>query len=169
MHRGRWHTGAFTNDTEMPNTYNYFEPVVNRTINGVLYSESQRFYVSYGGSHWYLFCDGFVIGHMHPLECHDTGGPTFRIEVRAVLGSFGIADGYNVSLSHSQVAIVSNGDCASTCAQFSTLMYERHNTTIAVFGGKPGEVMQFKGMSISLARAELFHNAVAQAWQGSRS
>lgn len=40
-----------------------------------------------------------------------------------------------------------NGDCASTCAQFSTLMYERHNTTVAIFGGKPNETMQFKGMA----------------------
>ncbi|KAL5498002.1 hypothetical protein ACEPAH_2933 [Sanghuangporus vaninii] len=45
------------------------------------------------------------------------------------------------------VAIVSNGNCASTCAMFSTLMNERHNTTIAVFGGKPGEQMEFKGMA----------------------
>ncbi|EJD02041.1 uncharacterized protein FOMMEDRAFT_141224 [Fomitiporia mediterranea MF3/22] len=45
------------------------------------------------------------------------------------------------------VAIVSNGDCASTCAMFSTLMNERHDTTIAVFGGKPGETMEFKGMA----------------------
>ncbi|KAH9834949.1 uncharacterized protein C8Q71DRAFT_767699 [Rhodofomes roseus] len=47
----------------------------------------------------------------------------------------------------SKVAIVGNGDCASTCAQFSTVMYERHNTTIAIFGGKPNETMQFKGMA----------------------
>jgi hypothetical protein len=45
------------------------------------------------------------------------------------------------------VAIVSNGNCASTCAMFSTLMYEQHNTTIAVFGGKPGSQVQFKGMA----------------------
>jgi hypothetical protein len=30
---------------------------------------------------------------------------------------------------------------------FSTLMNERHNTKIAVFGGKPGEIMEFKGMA----------------------
>jgi hypothetical protein len=27
------------------------------------------------------------------------------------------------------------------------LMNERHNTKIAVFGGKPGEIMEFKGMA----------------------
>ncbi|KAH8112345.1 hypothetical protein DFH11DRAFT_1511719 [Phellopilus nigrolimitatus] len=42
---------------------------------------------------------------------------------------------------------VSNGNCASTCAMFSTLMNERHNTTIAVFGGKPGQNIEFKGMA----------------------
>ncbi|KAF8153237.1 hypothetical protein B0H34DRAFT_97367 [Crassisporium funariophilum] len=47
----------------------------------------------------------------------------------------------------SKVAIVSNGDCASTCAMFSTLMKERHNTKIAIFGGKPGEQMEYKGMA----------------------
>ncbi|KAI0037089.1 hypothetical protein K488DRAFT_39889 [Vararia minispora EC-137] len=40
-----------------------------------------------------------------------------------------------------------NGNCASTCAQFATNMYERHNTTIAVFGGKPGLDMEYKGMA----------------------
>lgn len=30
---------------------------------------------------------------------------------------------------------------------FSTLMRERHNTKIAIFGGKPGEVMEYKGMA----------------------
>ncbi|GLB39840.1 hypothetical protein LshimejAT787_0703500 [Lyophyllum shimeji] len=47
----------------------------------------------------------------------------------------------------SKVAIVNNGNCASTCAMFSTLMNERHGTKIAVFGGKPGEQMEFKGMA----------------------
>ncbi|KAH9927956.1 uncharacterized protein BXZ73DRAFT_78411 [Epithele typhae] len=45
------------------------------------------------------------------------------------------------------IAIVGNANCASTCAMFSTLMNERHNTKIAIFGGKPGLQMQFKGMA----------------------
>jgi len=45
------------------------------------------------------------------------------------------------------VAIVSNGDCASTCSMFSTVMFERHQTKIAVFGGKPGLQMEYKGMA----------------------
>ncbi|KAI0827407.1 hypothetical protein BC628DRAFT_177026 [Trametes gibbosa] len=47
----------------------------------------------------------------------------------------------------SKIAIVGNGNCASTCAMFSTLMNERHNTKMAIFGGKPGLSMQFKGMA----------------------
>ncbi|KAF9450034.1 hypothetical protein P691DRAFT_666237 [Macrolepiota fuliginosa MF-IS2] len=43
--------------------------------------------------------------------------------------------------------VLSNGNCASTCAMFSTLMNERHNTTTVVFGGRPGESIQFKGMA----------------------
>ncbi|KAH9048887.1 hypothetical protein EDB84DRAFT_1585859 [Lactarius hengduanensis] len=42
---------------------------------------------------------------------------------------------------------ITNGNCASTCAMFSTLMRERHNTTIAVFGGRPGQSIEFKGMA----------------------
>ncbi|KAJ7481527.1 hypothetical protein FB451DRAFT_1236280 [Mycena latifolia] len=45
------------------------------------------------------------------------------------------------------VAIVSNANCASTCAMFSTLMFERHQTRIAVFGGKPFENVEYKGMA----------------------
>jgi hypothetical protein len=30
---------------------------------------------------------------------------------------------------------------------FTTLMRERHNTQIAAFGGKPGEIMEYKGMA----------------------
>lgn len=34
---------------------------------------------------------------------------------------------------------------------FSTLMNERHNTKIAVFGGKPGENVEFKGRTLRLS------------------
>ena len=45
------------------------------------------------------------------------------------------------------VHTVGNANCASTCAMFSTLMNERHNTKIAIFGGQPdlSIPMQFKG------------------------
>ncbi|KAI0772829.1 hypothetical protein BD413DRAFT_35102 [Trametes elegans] len=45
------------------------------------------------------------------------------------------------------IAIVGNGQCASTCAHFTTVMYERHNTTLAVYGGKPGLPMEYKGVA----------------------
>ncbi|KAJ3552372.1 hypothetical protein NM688_g4185 [Phlebia brevispora] len=45
------------------------------------------------------------------------------------------------------VIIVGNANCASTCAMFSTLMFERHGTRIAIFGGKPGLPMEYKGMA----------------------
>ncbi|CCM00765.1 uncharacterized protein FIBRA_02806 [Fibroporia radiculosa] len=103
---------AFTNDTIMPNTYNYITPDVNSTIDGALYSESQRFYD---------VCT--------PWNVELPVDPPFDLN---------------------NVVIVGNADCASTCAQFSTLMYERHNTRVAVFGGKPGEVMQYKGESVGI-------------------
>ncbi|KAI1787288.1 hypothetical protein LXA43DRAFT_717667 [Ganoderma leucocontextum] len=46
-----------------------------------------------------------------------------------------------------KIAIVGNANCASTCAMFSTLMNERHNTAIANFGGSPGSHFQYKGMA----------------------
>ncbi|KIY70218.1 hypothetical protein CYLTODRAFT_488261, partial [Cylindrobasidium torrendii FP15055 ss-10] len=45
------------------------------------------------------------------------------------------------------IGIVGNGNCASTCAMFSALMYEQIGTKIAIFGGKPGEQMEYKGMA----------------------
>ncbi|KZS88924.1 hypothetical protein SISNIDRAFT_489768 [Sistotremastrum niveocremeum HHB9708] len=46
-----------------------------------------------------------------------------------------------------KVALVGNGNCASTCSLFTTLMVERHGTKAAVFGGKPGEQVEYKGMA----------------------
>lgn len=46
-----------------------------------------------------------------------------------------------------KIAIVGNANCASTCAMFSTLMNERHNTSTADFGGLPGAQFEFKGMA----------------------
>lgn len=57
-----------------------------------------------------------------------------------------LADSLRADNENSPGVLVSNGNCASTCAMFSTLMRERHNTTIAVFGGKPGENVEFKGI-----------------------
>ncbi|KAH9947801.1 hypothetical protein B0H21DRAFT_876506 [Amylocystis lapponica] len=100
---------AFLNNTVQPNTYNYNNPSVSRTINNVLYSESQRFFDA---------CEPFAV----------TVPETAPFDLN-------------------NVAIVGNGDCASTCAMFSTLMFERHNTSIAVFGGRPGDAIQYKGMA----------------------
>ncbi|KAI0289964.1 hypothetical protein BC826DRAFT_1106720 [Russula brevipes] len=45
------------------------------------------------------------------------------------------------------VVIVGNGNCASTCATFVTLMFERHQTKIVTFGGFPNKPIEYKGMS----------------------
>jgi len=48
----------------------------------------------------------------------------------------------------SRVAIVGNANCASTCSLFSTVMVERHpEVKTVIFGGKPGERMEYKGMA----------------------
>ncbi|KAN0139275.1 hypothetical protein V8E53_002776 [Lactarius tabidus] len=46
-----------------------------------------------------------------------------------------------------KVVIVGNGNCASTCALFTTSMFERHQTKIVVFGGHPSQPIQYKGMA----------------------
>ncbi|KAI0289967.1 hypothetical protein BC826DRAFT_913877 [Russula brevipes] len=43
--------------------------------------------------------------------------------------------------------LVGNGFCASTCALFTTLMYERHQTKIVTFGGHPDIPIEYKGMA----------------------
>ncbi|KAJ7178031.1 hypothetical protein C8R46DRAFT_1174054 [Mycena filopes] len=45
------------------------------------------------------------------------------------------------------IAIVGNGNCASTCAMFTTLMNEKEHSKMVVFGGKPFENVEFKGMA----------------------
>ena len=69
------------------------------------------------------------------------------------------------------IAIVGNANCASTCAMFVTLMNERHNTKIAVFGGKPGLQMQFKGTPLSSLCLAGFcgsNERATQVWQVTR-
>ncbi|KAF8270058.1 hypothetical protein EI94DRAFT_1771038 [Lactarius quietus] len=45
------------------------------------------------------------------------------------------------------VVIVGNGNCASSCALFTTIMFERHQTKMAIFGGNPSQPIQYKGMA----------------------
>jgi hypothetical protein len=45
------------------------------------------------------------------------------------------------------VVIIGNGNCASTCSLFTTAMFERHQTKIAVFGGNHSQPIQYKGMA----------------------
>lgn len=48
----------------------------------------------------------------------------------------------------SKIAIVGNGNCASTCALFTTVMKEQHNVKVYVYGGNPTtSQMEYKGMA----------------------
>ncbi|KZV63402.1 hypothetical protein PENSPDRAFT_211766 [Peniophora sp. CONT] len=53
----------------------------------------------------------------------------------------------NPPFDFKKIAILGNANCASTCALFSSVMYERHDTKFAIFGGKPGQSIQIKGMA----------------------
>ncbi|KAK7683463.1 hypothetical protein QCA50_013296 [Cerrena zonata] len=101
---------AFLNDTVQSVDYNYNNPSLPFTVNGVEDPTSQRF--------------------------HETCSNDFVVDIPE-----------QPPFDLSNVAIVGNGNCASTCALFSTLMFERHQTKIAIFGGKPGEKIEFKGMA----------------------
>ncbi|CDO74428.1 hypothetical protein BN946_scf184880.g2 [Trametes cinnabarina] len=86
--------------------------------------------------------------YMQPPSSRVINGQTF-VESQRFLDvcPFNVDIPENPPFAPSKIAIVGNGNCASTCAMFSTLMNERHNTKIAVFGGKPGLPTQFKGMA----------------------
>ncbi|KAJ3829498.1 hypothetical protein F5880DRAFT_1470491 [Lentinula raphanica] len=105
---------AFLNDTEMPENFNYIDPSLPFTVNGVNEPTSQRFH------------DTCQLSFTQTIP-QDPPFPTEHILTVCM----------NVML----------GNCASTCAMFSTLMNERLQTKIAVFGGKPGENVEFKGMA----------------------
>ncbi|KAH9030512.1 hypothetical protein EDB85DRAFT_1866414 [Lactarius pseudohatsudake] len=62
-----------------------------------------------------------------------------------------------------QIAIIGNGFCASTCSLFTTLMFERHQTKIAVFGGNPSQSIQYKGtVKLTFAFAAMAGNQVLE-------
>jgi hypothetical protein len=52
------------------------------------------------------------------------------------------------------IVVVGNGNCASTCSLFTTAMFERHQTKIAVFGGNHSQPIQYKGTSPYTMREE---------------
>ncbi|KAF8525560.1 hypothetical protein BU17DRAFT_41653 [Hysterangium stoloniferum] len=47
----------------------------------------------------------------------------------------------------SSYILMGNGNCASTCAMFTTLMQEKLKIKNVVFGGKPGQQIEYKGMA----------------------
>ncbi|QRV98976.1 peptidase family S41 protein [Ceratobasidium sp. AG-Ba] len=50
-------------------------------------------------------------------------------------------------LPASKIIIVGNGECASTCALFTGVAYERLGIRVAMFGGNPGQPSNFNGMA----------------------
>ncbi|KAF7319487.1 TSPc domain-containing protein [Mycena chlorophos] len=114
---------AFLNGTQMPSDFDYMVPDVPIVINGRADATSQRFH------------DTCELTYAVPMPATPQFDLTQPIRTHVYL------------LLFSKVAIVSNGNCASTCAMFSTLMFERHHTKVAVFGGKPGENVEYKGMA----------------------
>ncbi|EJC99379.1 uncharacterized protein FOMMEDRAFT_94735 [Fomitiporia mediterranea MF3/22] len=81
-----------------------------------------------------------------PFTVNDVSDPTSQ-RFHEICTPFDVDIPQTPPIALENIAIVSNGNCASTCAMFSTLMNELHNTTIAVFGGKPDEDIEFKGMA----------------------
>jgi hypothetical protein len=127
-HFAVWPNGvAVLNDTVYPDNYNYFKPSLPVVVNGRSDPTSQRshdictpFNVTMPKTPPFAL-KNVALGQFNGLAC-----------LRSIIDAF-----YTVS----------NGNCASTCAQFSTLMYEHYKVKIATFGGKPGEPMEYKGMA----------------------
>ncbi|TFY77739.1 hypothetical protein EWM64_g6268, partial [Hericium alpestre] len=99
---------GFLNDTQLTTNFNFINPSVPLTINGVSDPTSQRL--------------------------HDSC-------------TFSVPFPDSPPFDFNNIVIVSNGNCASTCAHFSTLMSERHNVTTVVFGGRADQPIEFKGMA----------------------
>jgi hypothetical protein len=113
------------NDTVYPDSYNYFDPVLPKFINGRYDPTSQRHHNT---------CPVYnvTMPDQPPFAFHDIAIGLFPCH-------------HQLELTEFNVFSVGNSFCASTCAQFTTIMVEKHNVKIAAVGGMPGEAMQYKG------------------------
>ena len=162
--------GAFLNDTIQPVTFNYNNPAVPFVINGRFDPTSQRFHVSgIYENHKKAFqtclsrilvLRSLLYQSLRPLHSRSSTWSNFYLALTSsyVRTPSFVTPSVRLQLVRSKTPtsrsasteirhLVSNGNCASTCAMFSTLMFERHQTKIAIFGGKPGEQVQYKGMA----------------------
>ena len=86
-----------------------------------------------------------------PATVNGQSEPTSQ-RLQDVCGTFDIPMPATPPFPLDKIAIIGNGNCASTCSMFSTLMVERHGVRTAVFGG-PKEVggkqapVEYKGMA----------------------
>ncbi|KAF8327612.1 uncharacterized protein EI90DRAFT_3146311 [Cantharellus anzutake] len=102
----------------------------------------------------YAFLNGTPLpktyNYMEPPVSHQVNGLREPVGQRILDNSctpFKVALPPKPYFKAENIVIVGNGNCASTCAQFTTVMRERHNVKMVVFGGKPGEPMEYKGMA----------------------
>lgn len=109
---------------------------------------------SYASSNW-LLTDGTRMPKDYnynnpptPYDINDQNQPTSqRFTDWCPSPSPGVTLPSTPPFDMNNIVIISNGYCASTCALFTTLMFEHHGTKIATFGGNLNRSMQFKGMA----------------------
>ncbi|KAH8823655.1 hypothetical protein DL96DRAFT_1670690 [Flagelloscypha sp. PMI_526] len=77
-----------------------------------------------------------TVDYMEPVQYEEVNGKQVPVTPRFYVGP----------LHRTNIVIVGNGWCGSTCAMFATAMAENAGTPIVTFGGKPGGApMEYKG------------------------
>ncbi|KAH9955472.1 hypothetical protein BC827DRAFT_1271685 [Russula dissimulans] len=127
-------------------------PLAQKILKADITKHINSSYSFYAGGNW-LFLNGTQMPENYdyydpslPYQINDQNQPTSqRFEDLCAFRNVTIPSDPPVDLN--RIAIIGNGNCASTCAYFTTLMFELHNTTIATFGGHPDLPIEFKGMA----------------------
>ncbi|KAF8745816.1 peptidase S41 family protein, partial [Rhizoctonia solani] len=126
------------------------QPLARKIVES--YIEQGIDYMSYSPNQW-----AFLNNTPQPANYNYIEPPTnFTINLTKDAVSkrfYDICTPYDVDLPAepflpaSKIIIVGNGECASTCALFTGVAYERLGIKVATFGGNPGAAMNFNGMA----------------------
>ncbi|KAH9988078.1 hypothetical protein BJV74DRAFT_839926 [Russula compacta] len=131
---------------------NRASPLAQKILKAVIAQQLNSSITRYSGDNW-LFLDNTVMPQS--FDYNDPSAP-FSIDHRKQPTSQRFKDLCPPPIvtmletppfDLNNVVIVGNGNCASTCAQFITLMFERHHVKTATFGGHMDRPIEFKGMA----------------------
>ncbi|KAF8598569.1 hypothetical protein BDV93DRAFT_498597 [Ceratobasidium sp. AG-I] len=85
---------------------------------------------------------------LNPTVDAEVNGVTdeFSTRVRDTCFPFDLTAPSTKPFEFENIAIMTNGQCASSCSLFSIIMHTKHNVRTVVVGGKPGTVQQYCGV-----------------------